>query len=364
MRDVQPAVIGLGEEAPPAPAGEGTTGPGGPRARSRAAAALGTRGAAAIAAAIVAAAILPQVTSDQYWLDVLSQAGLFVLLSAGLNVVVSLAGLLDLGYIAFWGIGAYTTALLASGHYDIHLPMVALLPLSVVATSIFAIVIGFPTLRLRGDYLAVVTLGFGEIVRIALLNGGRITGGSAGIQDIDPPSVAGHAFGYLLEPYYYLVLVACMITLLLGYLLRNSVLGIAWQALRDDETAARTCGLRPLHNYLLAFGIGAAFAGVSGTLFALKETAVSPGSFTADQSFLVLAIVVLGGARGLVSTAALSALVVIVLPEALRSLHDYRMVVFGPILVATIVVRANWPFLRGAMAESALARRWWRRSRS
>lgn len=296
-------------------------------------------------------ALVPQVTSDQYLLDVLSQAGLFVLLAVGLNVVVALAGLLDLGYIAFWAVGAYTVAFLASPHFGIHLPTIAVLAAVLVTTSAFAVAIGLPTLRLRGDYLAIVTLGFGEIVRIALLNGGSATGGASGIQAIDRPKLPGVEFSYLLEPYYYLILGACVAAVVCGYLIRTSRLGVVWQVLRDDELAAKAIGIRPLRYYLLAFAIGAAFGGISGALFAYKQTAISPDSFTVDQSFLVLAIVVLGGMSGRFWPVAVAALVVVALPEALRGLQEYRLVVFGPALVAVVIVRTHWATARAWLAQ-------------
>jgi branched-chain amino acid transport system permease protein len=283
---------------------------------------------------------------DQYVLDVLSQAGLFVLLSSGLNVVVGLAGLLDLGYIAFWAVGAYTVAFLASPHFGINLPFLAIVPIALVVTSVFAMIIGVPTLRLRGDYLAIVTLGFGEIVRIALLNGGSITGGPDGLQAIHRPNILGYQFTFHLQAYYYLILFFCVAGILIGERLRRSSIGLVWQALRDDELAAKTSGIWPLRNYLLAFGIGAAYGGVSGTLFAAKQIAVSPDSFTVDQSILVLAIVVLGGLSGGFLPVAFSALVVVALPELLRGLEGYRLVVFGPALIAVVIVRTRWSDIR------------------
>lgn len=303
------------------------------------------------ASAVVGLAAIPLVVDDQYVLSVLCQAGLFVLLGFGLNVVVSLAGLLDLGYIAFWAIGSYVAAVLMSGQISMHLPILIVFPTAVLLTSVFAVIIGVPTLRLRGDYLAIVTLGFGEIVRISLVNGGILTGGASGIQAIHRPAVPFYSFSYLLEPYYYLILVLCLIALTIGAYLRRASIGLAWQALRDDELAARTAGLWPLRYYLIAFGIGAAFAGVSGVVFATLETTVAPDSFTVDQSFLVLAIVVLGGLSGKFWPVAISAVAVIALPEALRGLENYRLVVFGPILIVVVIGREWWPKIRERVSE-------------
>jgi len=293
---------------------------------------------------IVAAGLVPVFTDDQYLLDVLTEAGLFVLLGLGLNIVVSLAGLLDLGYIAFWAVGAYTAAMLASPQFHLATPFLLLAPIAVLVTSVFAVIIGVPTLRVRGDYLAIVTLGFGEIVRLSLLNGGsNITGGWSGIQAISRPSLFGYSFGYELQPYYYLIYVVCVAALVAGHRLRTSKIGVIWQALRDNELAAGASGVRPLTYYLLAFGLGAGFGGISGLLFATKQIAVSPDTFTVDQSFLVLAIVVLGGLSGRFWPVAISAVLVISLPELLRGFQEYRLVVFGPLLVLFIMVRERWP---------------------
>jgi len=243
-------------------------------------------------------------------------------------------------------VGSYTVAFLASPHFGIDLPFLAIVPIALVVTSVFAMIIGVPTLRLRGDYLAIVTLGFGEIVRITLLNGGDITGGPDGLQAIHRPNIFGYQFTFHLQAYYYLILGFCLAGILIGEWLRKSSIGLIWQALRDDELAAKTCGIWPLRNYLLAFGIGAAYGGVSGTLFAAKQIAVSPDSFTVDQSILVLAMVVLGGLSGRFVPVALSALVVVALPELLRGLEGYRLVVFGPALIAVVIIRTRWSDIR------------------
>lgn len=305
-----------------------------------------TPGRGIVLAVIVIGALLPLIDDDQYMLDIVTRAGLFVLLATGLNIVVSLAGLLDLGYIAFWAVGAYTAALLASPQFHISTPFLLLIVPAVLFTSIFAVIIGVPTLRLRGDYLAIVTLGFGEIVRLSLQNGGNFTGGPSGITGIEQPSLFGFQFGYTLEPYYYLIYAVCLIALGVAFLIRTSKVGVIWQALRDDELAARAVGIRPLSYYLLAFGLGAGFAGISGLLFATKDLSVSPDTFTVDQSFLVLAIVVLGGLSGRFWPVALSAVFVISLPELLRGFQDYRLVIFGPLLVVVIIVRERHGALR------------------
>ncbi|WP_162571467.1 branched-chain amino acid ABC transporter permease [Variovorax sp. SRS16] len=297
---------------------------------------------AALAIAVVAILVLPLFVRNQYVFDVLSHAGIFILFACGLNIVVGLAGLLDLGYIAFAAIGAYCAAFLASPHFGIHLPFLAVIVVAGVTAAVFAVALGFPTLRLRGDYLSIVTLGFGEIVRIALLNGDWITGGSDGIQSIDRPNIFGYQFTFKLESYFVLIGLFCVLGIGIGEFLRRGRLGVIWQALRDDELAARSAGVNPLKYFLTAFAIGAVYAGVAGALWAMKQISISPDSFTVDQSILVLAIVVLGGLSGRFLPVAISALFVITMPEALRDFESYRMVIFGPILVLAIILRSRW----------------------
>jgi branched-chain amino acid transport system permease protein len=295
-----------------------------------------------LAFAAVAIVLMPLVVHDQYVFDVLSHAGIFILFACGLNIVVGLAGLLDLGYIAFAAIGAYCAAFLASPHFGIHLPFYVVLPVAAVTAALFAVALGFPTLRLRGDYLSIVTLGFGEIVRIAMLNGGWITGGSDGIQSIDRPNIFGYQFTFKLQAYFVLIGLFCVFGIGIGEFLRRGRLGVIWQALRDDELAARSAGVNPLKYFLIAFAIGAVYAGIAGALWAMKQISISPDSFTVDQSILVLAIVVLGGLSGKFLPVAASALFVISMPEALRGFDSYRMVIFGPILVLAIILRSRW----------------------
>lgn len=303
-------------------------------------------GLAGISILLLLFAIAPLVITNQYVLDVLLRVLLFAMMAIGLNIVVAQAGLLDLGYIAFWGVGAYTTALLASPKLGLHLDFFTVSAISALTAGAFAIIIGFPTLRLRGDYLAIVTLGFGEIVRISLNNLTDLTGGPSGIQGIDPPVIFGISFGYGLIQYYYLAWVLVALGAVAATLLFRSRIGMSWTALRDDEVAARASGIKPLRMYLLAFGIGAVFAGLSGSIFARVQGSVSPDSFVVDQSFMVLAIVVLAGLSRRVWPVMIAAAVIIALPEVLREFHDYRMLVFGPLLVAAVIIRENSHRLR------------------
>jgi branched-chain amino acid transport system permease protein len=296
---------------------------------------------AAITTVLTLLGLAPALVANQYIIDVLLRVLLFAVLAIGLNIVVAQAGLLDLGYIAFWGVGAYTTALLSSPRLGLHLDFFVVTILSALAACVFAVIIGFPTLRLRGDYLAIVTLGFGEIVRISLNNLTGLTGGPSGIQSIDPPSIFGITFGYGLTQYYYLAWTLLVIAAAVATFLFRSRIGLSWTALRDDELAARASGIKPLRMYLLAFGIGALFAGLSGSIFARVQGSVSPDSFVVDQSFMVLAIVVLAGLSRRIWPVIIAAGVIIALPEALREFQEYRMLVFGPLLVAAVVLREN-----------------------
>lgn len=298
-------------------------------------------------AILLAVSLAPAFVTNQYILDVLLRALLFAMLGIGLNIVVAQAGLLDLGYIAFWGIGAYTTAILSSPKFDLHLGFFMVTALSALAACVFAMIIGFPTLRLRGDYLAIVTLGFGEIVRIALNNLDPLTGGPSGIQSIDPPTIFGIKFGYALTPYYYLALAMVVLGVVVATVLFRSRIGLSWTALRDDELAARASGIKPLRMYLLAFGTGAFFAGLSGSIFARVQGSVSPDSFVVDQSFMVLAIVILAGFSRRTWPVLIAAGVIIVLPELLRGFQNYRMLVFGFLLVAVVVFRENSHRIKG-----------------
>ncbi len=311
------------------------------RFHSRAASGRWFSGPLAITLVLVLLGVAPALITNQYVLDVLLRVLLFAMLAIGLNIVVAQAGLLDLGYIAFWGVGAYTTALLSSPKLGLHLDFFAVTAISAIAACIFAVIIGFPTLRLRGDYLAIVTLGFGEIVRISLNNLTDLTGGPSGIQSIDPPTILGITFGYGLTQYYYLAWVMVVLGAAVATFLFRSRIGLSWTALRDDELAARASGIRPLRMYLLAFGIGALFAGFSGSIFARVQGSVSPDSFVVDQSFMVLAIVVLAGLSRRVWPVIIAASVIIALPEVLREFQDYRMLIFGPLLVIAVIIREN-----------------------
>ena len=293
-------------------------------------------------------AVLPFVTGGvlgNSWVRIIDFALLYIMLALGLNIVVGYAGLLDLGYIAFYAIGAYLYALLASPHFGVHWPVWAILPLGAVVAAGFGALLGAPTLKLRGDYLAIVTLGFGEIVRIFLTNLNtpiNITNGPQGISLIDPVSIGSFSLGETHSilgvsfpstyTYYYLFLALTLAIVFISIRLQDSRIGRAWVAIREDEVAAAAMGINTRNVKLLAFAMGASFAGVSGGLFAGFQGFISPESFTLFESIIVLCMIVLGG-MGNIAGVVLGALLITIFPEALRYLGDLQEFLFGRVLV-------------------------------
>ena len=290
---------------------------------------------------------------------------LYIMLALGLNIVVGYAGLLDMGFIAFYAVGAYLAALLSSPHLlqqfpallallpaGMHTSIWLILPLGALLAAGCGVVLGAPTLRLRGDYLAIVTLGFGEIIRILLRNLDRpvnITNGPKGISQVDPVSLFGlnlgrtqELFGLRLPSvylYYYLFAALVVLILLACIRLERSRIGRAWVAIREDEQAAQAMGVNTVRLKLLAFAIGAAFGGVSGALFASFQGFVSPESFTLNESIAVLAMVVLGG-MGHIPGVILGCVLLAALPEALRaSMGPLQQALFGQVLVDPEIIR-------------------------
>ena len=286
------------------------------------------------------------------WVRIANLAILFALLSVGLNIVVGFAGLLDLGYIAFYAVGAYTYALLASPHFGLHLPFWVILPIGAAVACLFGVLLGTPTLKLRGDYLAIVTLGFGEIIRVFLNNLSQpfnITAGPQGITQIDPISIGPLDFrgtsAFLgLEmtgamKYYYLLLVVLIAVIVINLRLQNSRIGRAWQAIREDEVAAKAVGINTTKIKLLAFAMGASFGGISGGIFAAIQGFISPESFVLLESVMVLAMVVLGG-MGNVFGVVLGAVLLTVAPEFLRyTVEPVQHALFGKMLIEPEVIR-------------------------
>ena len=272
-----------------------------------------------------------------YWTHVLGSVGLYIMLGLGLNIVVGFAGLLHLGYVAFYALGAYLYAFLASPQFSFHLSFWLLLPICFLATALAGALLGIPALRTRGDYLAIVTLGFGEIVRLLLNNLDPLTGGPKGILEIDPPVLFGLAFNRP-ETFYYLVLTFSFLSAFLTKCLNASRVGRAWVAIREDEDAAQAMGIDVVKYKLLALGVGCSFAGVGGALFASRQGSIFPGDFGLMISINVLCLVIIGG-MGSVPGVVLGSAVLVGLPEVLRALREYRMLIFGALLVAMMIFR-------------------------
>lgn len=285
-------------------------------------------------------AVLPLFTDNNYWIRIAGNAGLWIMLALGLNVVAGFAGLLDLGYIAFYAVGGYTYALLASGHWGVHLPFMAVVPMAVVITSAFGWLLGVTSIRLKGDYLAIVTLAFAQILRLLLLNLDRpinITGGPNGIPDLDFASVLGFTLRNGRHYYYFLFFCAGLV-ILATWRLKHSRLGRGWEAIKEDELAAGAMGVNTVFLKLLAFGIGAGIAGGAGAVFASWQGGVFPNSFGFPQLVTVYAMLILGGA-GNIPGVVLAAVILSVLPEALREYGEYRMIFYGLLLVLLMVFR-------------------------
>ena len=309
---------------------------------------LNPRSAFGIALITIALLGLPFVAAmgGQAWVRILDFAILYVFLALGLNIVVGFAGLLDLGYIAFYAVGAYAWALLASPHFGLHLPIWVILPIGAGLACIAGVLLGSPTLKLRGDYLAIVTLGFGEIVRIFMNNLNapiNITNGPQGITLIDPVTIGGlkfsgntQLFGLTLSgpmKYYYLLVALAILVIIINLRLQHSRIGRAWQAIREDEIAAKAVGINTRNIKLLAFAMGASFGGIAGGVFAAMQGFVSPESFSLMESIMILAMVVLGG-MGHIPGVILGAVLLSILPEVLRyGVGPAQMALFGKMLV-------------------------------
>ena len=329
-----------------------------------------------LALMVAALAVLPfvlEASVGRTWVRILDLALLYTMLALGLNIVVGFAGLLDLGYIAFYAVGAYVYALLASPHFHLHLPWWILLPSGAVLAASFGVILGAPTLRLRGDYLAIVTLGFGEIIRILLTNLNapvNITNGPQGVNLIDPIAIDGLSFARTntllgvqvpgTHLHYYLFLIFAILVIFICLRLEDSRIGRAWVAIREDEIAAQATGINTRNIKLLAFAMGATFGGLAGGLFASLQGFVSPESFALWESITVLCMVVLGG-MGHVAGVVLGALLLATLPEMLRATagpvqqhllgrvvldpESLRMLLFGLALILVMLLRPAglWP---------------------
>lgn len=306
---------------------------------------------------IVIAIALPWMPfSNRYIVDIATLVLMYIMLGWGLNIVVGLAGLLDLGYVAFYAVGAYSYALIAV-HFDLSFWIC--LPLAGLFAATFGVILGFPVLRLRGDYLAIVTLGFGEIIRVVLLNWYEFTRGPDGISGIPRPSFFGLPFSRRVQEgeqsfhtffgldfssmhrimfLYYLILVLALITNFFTLRIRKLPVGRAWEALREDEIACRSLGINPTNTKLTAFAIGAMFGGFAGSFFATRQGFISPESFTFVESAVILAIVVLGGMGSQIGVV-IAAVLLIGGTELFRELEQFRMLAFGGAMVLIMVWR-------------------------
>ena len=346
--------------------------------------------AAYLATAVFAVAmiLLPLVVgiAGDGWVRMLDFALLYIMLALGLNIVVGYAGLLDLGYVAFYAVGAYLYALLNSPHLSenfewfrmmfpdgLHTAFWIVVPLCATLAASFGILLGYPVLRLRGDYLAIVTLGFGEIVRIFLNNLNapyNITAGPQGIGGIDPITIAGQPLSrsfeilgftfHSVQLYYYLFLVLAIMVIIVSIRLQKSRIGRAWMAIREDETAAKAMGINVRNLKLMAFAMGASFGGISGAMFAAFQGFVSPESFILMESIIIVSMVVLGG-MGHVPGVILGAILLYAIPEVLRYVagptqqaifgfevvppEALRMLLFGVAMVLMMLYRPEglWP---------------------
>lgn len=307
------------------------------------------------------------------WVRILDFCLLYIMLALGLNIVVGYAGLLDLGYIAFYAVGAYVMAILASPHLELHYSAWMLLPFGAFLACVAGVLLGAPTLRLKGDYLAIVTLGFGEIVRLFMNNLDRpvnITNGPQGINMVDNVKIGGYDFGQGFDiagysfgsaySYYYLFLVLALLTIFICIRLEDSRIGRAWMAIREDELAAKAMGINTRNIKLLAFAMGASFGGVAGGLFASFQGFISPESFSLMESVMVLCMVVLGG-MGHIGGVILGAILLTLTPEVLREVinplqrelfgrmivdpENLRMLLFGLALIIVMLVKPAglWP---------------------
>jgi branched-chain amino acid transport system permease protein len=308
---------------------------------------------------------LPQAS----WIDNFATAGVFVLLALGLNLVVGMAGLLDLGYAAFFAIGSYTYAYGASAFTDLHIPFWVMLPIGALVAAVFGILLGAPTLRLRGDYLAIVTLGFGEIVPVVFKTASQWTKGTDGIGGLDRPALPGVLFGATNQlPYYLIVAVLITVALILLYRLEDSRLGRAWQAIREDELAAASNGINTVTAKLLAFALGATTAGLAGVFNASRLIFVHPDQFLFYISFTVLAMVVLGGMGNMWGVAIGAFVIYLIQSVLLKQLNvffdtlgvtilqdidffQYQFLLYGIALVAMMLLRPEGLFPSRARAR-------------
>ncbi|MCC6905540.1 MAG: ABC transporter ATP-binding protein [Anaerolineae bacterium] len=305
----------------------------------------GRNGQLVLQAVLVTILLILPLLMNKYWSYTLGTIGIYVLLGLGLNIVVGLAGLLDLGYVAFFAVGAYTVALLtAPTPFGVEWGFWVVLPIALVLAALAGVLLGVPVLRLRGDYLAIVTLGFGEIIRLLVKSDAltNVSGGPMGVPNIALPRLFGQTLND--QGFLYLIIVAVLLLIFITGRLQNSRVGRAWIAMREDETVSQAMGINTLAYKLLAFGTGAFFAGLGGLLFASRNQFTAPEDHALLVSINVLSVVIVGG-MGSIPGVILGAFVLKGLPEILRELDSYRILAFGALLVVMMIARPEglWP---------------------
>ena len=292
-------------------------------------------GWAALAAALVAALAVPMLPN--YYVRVADSLLIYILLGLGLNIVIGYAGLLDLGFVAFYAVGAYAYALLASPQFGIHLPFLAIVPIAALLGAGSGVLLGIPVLRLRGDYLAIVTLGFGEIIRVLLNNADALTNGPRGIVRIDRAQILGWTIATPGDVYWLLFGLVVIVGVIV-WRLEKSILGLAWTAVREDQDAARGVGIDTTRVKIAAFAISATIGSITGVVFAAFQRFVSPESFTFQESVLIVLMIVIGGIGNILGVV-VGATVMLVLPEILREFAEWRILFLGLLMIVLIIAR-------------------------
>ncbi|GAA5658023.1 MULTISPECIES: branched-chain amino acid ABC transporter permease [Brucella] len=287
---------------------------------------------AAVVALIIATPFLPN-----YYIRVVNGLLIYILLGIGLNIVIGYAGLLDLGFVAFYAVGAYTYGLLASPQFDLHFSFFTILLIAVFLGAMTGILLGIPVLKLRGDYLAIVTLGFGEIIRIVINNVDWLTGGPQGIARLDKLQIFGFDFSKPAQ-IYWLLLVTVLVVAIVVWRLEQSILGKAWSAVREDQDAARGIGINTTNAKLAAFATSASIGSIAGVIFAASQRFVSPESFTLQESVLIVLMIVIGGIGNILGIIA-GATILIILPEVLREFAEWRILFLGLLMITLIIIR-------------------------
>ncbi|MCX2698708.1 branched-chain amino acid ABC transporter permease [Ochrobactrum chromiisoli] len=292
---------------------------------------------ALLVAIMVGLSLVPSM--PPYYVRVVNSILLYIILAVGLNLVVGYVGLLDLGFIAFYAVGAYCYAFLASGHFGIHLPFIIVLIVGAIAGAFAGILLGFPVLKLRGDYLAIVTLSFGEIIRIVINNADEFTNGPQGIAALDRARIFDLP---LTSPvnFYWLLLVLAVIVCAAVFWMERTILGKTWRAMREDQDVVRGLGINTTNLKLTAFAISAAIGGAGGVIFGASQRFVSPESFTFQESLLVVLIIIIGGVGNILGVVA-GATLLIILPEVLHFAAQYRLLIYGLVLVSVIILRPS-----------------------